>query len=150
MTWPSKVTVNTGTTTNDNAAAGIIGEFIISTILIGAAIGMTTNTPINITSISLSPGDWDVAGDIDFHPSASTVTTYYLGGVSLVSGTFGTAETTVASPFAIATTAVDASQVIPVVRVSIAVQTTIYLVANAGFTVNTLTAYGSLRARRMR
>lgn len=148
MTWPFKGVQ--GTTTNDSAAAGYVGEYVSSVVGIGAAVALATNTASTITSISLSPGDWDVFGDIDFHPAATTASTYYIGGISLVNATLGTAETTVASPFAIATTGVDASQTIPVIRVSITVQTTIYLVTTAGFTVSSMTAYGSLKARRMR
>jgi hypothetical protein len=148
MTWPFKGVQ--GTATNDNAAAGYIGEYISSVVAIGSAIALATNTAATITSISLSPGDWDVFGDIDFHPAATTASTYYIGGISLINATLGTTETTVASPFAIATTGVDASQTIPVIRISVAVQTTVYLVTTAGFTVSTMIAYGSLKARRMR
>lgn len=92
----------------------------------------------------------DISGDIDFHPGASTVTTYFEGGSSLLNNAYGTTETTVVSPFAIATATIDASQAIPTTRYSLAATTTIYLVVSAGFTISSLTAYGSIRARRMR
>jgi hypothetical protein len=51
-----------GTATNDDAAAGKLGEIISSNIVVGSAVSLTTNTPANITSLSLTAGDWDVWG----------------------------------------------------------------------------------------
>ena len=55
-----------GTTTNDDAAAGKIGEYQSAGIGFGSAISLTTATPANVTSISLTAGDWDVSGVIYF------------------------------------------------------------------------------------
>lgn len=139
-----------GTTTNDNAAAGVVGEFVSSTVAVGSAVALTTDTTANVTSISLTPGDWDVTGVVDFKPGATTTTTYFQGGISTVSATMGSPDTGFSNPFAIAATSVDASEVLPVVRMSLATTTTIYLVARAGFSISTLSAYGTIRARRMR
>src|SRR4029077_4886616 len=49
-----------GTATNDNATAGNVGEYIESVIPAGAAIAITSATNTNLTSISLTAGDWDV------------------------------------------------------------------------------------------
>jgi len=50
-----------GTTTNDNAAAGQVGEYVSSTITGGASVALTPGVATNITSISLTAGDWDVS-----------------------------------------------------------------------------------------
>ena len=51
-----------GVTTNSNAAAGIVGEYISSSIASGSAVSLTTGVSANVTSISLTAGDWEVYG----------------------------------------------------------------------------------------
>lgn len=140
----------TGTTTNDNAAAGKVGEFITASIATGSSVSLTSGTTANVTSISLTSGDWNVFGVVDFNPGATTVTTYFQGGISQTTATLGAQDTFFSNTFAIATTSTDASEVCPVLRVSLATTTTIYLVAKAGFTISTLKAYGTVSARRVR
>lgn len=66
-----------GTTTNDNAAALSVGQLISSTVAFGSAISIpTTATPVNVTSISLTAGDWDVWGNVAFS-IVNTTATYY-------------------------------------------------------------------------
>jgi len=58
-----------GTTTNDNAAAGSVGEYVSS---IGSiAVNLTSNVAANATSISLTAGDWDVYGAAYIQPTTS-------------------------------------------------------------------------------
>ena len=59
-----------GTQTNDNALAGQVGEYIVSTIA-SPGVSLTNASNANITSISLSPGDWDVTGMVAVAPSAT-------------------------------------------------------------------------------
>lgn len=139
-----------GTTTNDNAAAGYIGEVITSSVLSGSSISLSTTIAANITSISLSAGDWDVTGVVAFNPGATTVTTYLSGGISTTSATLGSLGSYFANPFAIATTTTDAAEPCPVTRISIAGTTTVYLIAKAAFSTSTLNGYGSIYARRVR
>lgn len=141
-----------GTATNDNATAGYIGEYVSSTIASGSAVSLTTNTTANVTSISLTAGDWDVTGVVDFQYGATTSITNLVGGSSTTSATLGARDTffdfeTAAN---VPTATADAAFVIPTTRISIAATTTVYLVAQATFTVSTLKAYGTIRARRMR
>jgi hypothetical protein len=140
-----------GTTTNDSAAAGLVGEYISSTIAVGSAVSLTTGTAANVTSISLTAGDWDVTGVVDFRLAATSTVSYLQGSVSLVSATAGAQDTGFSNPYSIsAGLSVDAAEVLPVSRLSLAATTTVYLVATAGFAISTLTAYGTLRARRVR
>ena len=78
-----------GTTTNDNAAAGSVGQLIESTISVGSAVSITSTVGKTITSISLTAGDWDVWGNIGFIP-ASTMTKL-TSSISLVDNTDGAA-----------------------------------------------------------
>lgn len=139
-----------GSATNDNAVAGRVGELISAAVAVGAGIVLTTGVAVNVTSIALTAGDWDVTGVVDFNPGATTTTTSLQGGLSIVSATLGAQDSGFSNPFAIASTGVDASEVLPVVRFSLAGPTTVFLVAVAAFAISTLKAYGTIRARRVR
>lgn len=141
-----------GTTTNNNAAAGIVGEYLSSTITTGASVALATGVTSNVTSIPLTAGDWDVTGSVQYTFGATTSYTNLVGGISTVTATLGGQgnnfdfETAAVVP----TAAADMSWAVPVVRISIAATTTVYLVAQGTFSVSTLKAYGILRARRVR
>src|SRR5690348_13475523 len=64
-----------GTATNDNAAAGQIGEVISSTVLIADKVPLANGTPKTITSIILTPGDWDVWGNVAWVSDTTTTAT---------------------------------------------------------------------------
>jgi hypothetical protein len=148
-----KTGVPLGTTTNDSASAGQIGQIISSSVAQASPVALTTGTSANVTSISLTAGDWDVTGHVGFIPAATTSVTTMLGSVTLVSAV---ADVTpgwgvVHRQAALVTGALgfQLGGAGPV-RISIASTTTVYLVANAQFTVSTMEAYGAIRARRMR
>lgn len=142
-----------GTTTNNNAAAGSVGELISSVILSGSAVSLTTATPANVTSISLTAGDWDVWAELWLSANAATLVTNISTGISQTSATLPTtpADGTSRSDDP---TSYGAGLVptLPVAscRISLASTTTVYFVVNATFTVNTLAAYGKIQARRRR
>ena len=139
-----------GTTAGDAAAPGIVGEYITSLVALGGAVNLATNVGSTVTSIVLTAGDWDVTGIIDFHPGSTTAVTYLQGGSSLSPTTLGIQDTFFTNPFSTATTLIDASETLPTRRFNFISTNTVYLVAIAGFTVSTMTAYGSIRARRVR
>ena len=62
-----------GTGTNDSAAAGYVGEVIESNVPIGSAISISAGVAANITSITLTAGDWDIWGGVTLLPAGSTV-----------------------------------------------------------------------------
>lgn len=143
--------IRQGTTTNDNALAGNPGEYIESVIVSGSAVSLTTSTAANVTSISLTAGDWDVVGNVLFVTTATTSITQAAASINNVSATMDTisfAQSTVPAmvpgvdtPFALAPNTR---------RYSLSATTTVYLVARAFFTASTLTAYGKISARRVR
>jgi len=143
-----------GTSTNDNASAGNVGEYIASDVPSGSAVSLTTTAPINVTSISLTAGDWNVSFVPHFKGAASTVVTYLQGSISTTTGTPGTADDSISTayfgsptPFG---TVFDMTTSVHNYRVSLSTTTTIYAVAAAGFNTSTLTAFGKLFARRVR
>jgi len=143
-----------GTTTNNNAAAGSVGEFISSVILVGSAVSLTTSTQANITSISLTAGDWDVWGTLWTAPAAGTLTTTIAVGVSQTSATLPTTPAIgeALSQIRGISSAATQSEVLGTspTRISLSGTTTIYLVGFVTFTVSTLGGYGSICARRVR
>ncbi len=141
-----------GTATNNNASAGDVGEVIASTIATGSSVSLSTGTPANVTSVSLTAGDWDCTGVVDYTFGGTTSYTQVAQGISTTSATLGAQDTytqfeTVA---AVPTAAFDPAWAVPTVRQSLAGTTTVYLVAKGTFTVSTLKAYGTIRCRRMR
>jgi hypothetical protein len=143
-----------GTTTNDNAVAKQVGEFVDSEIASGAAVALTSGAPINVTSLALSAGDWDVWGLVTFHPGASTAISSLAGWVNTPSASYpgapnkgGAGRTLFPAGFAPndeATVGVFRR------RYALAAATTVYLGAIGYFSVSTLSAYGYVAARRVR
>jgi hypothetical protein len=143
-----------GTTTNDNAAAGVVGEFISANLTSGSAVNLTTATDANITSISLTAGDWEVSGTVHYSPAATTSITKYAAGLNTVSATMpslNTADqaTEWSEPASVVASGFDSLKIGPA-RFSLAGTTTIFMVANSTFTVSTVAAFGSIHARRVR
>jgi hypothetical protein len=138
-----------GTTTNDSAAAGSVGEFISSVIASGAAVSVTSNVVKNVTSIALTAGDWDVWGNVTIIYTSSAVgagwawistTSATLPDASLYTG-FQMNTGSILSPYGIT--------VLPK-RISIAVPTTVFLSVKPEFASGTATACGGIYARRRR
>ncbi len=138
-----------GTTTNNNAAAGYVGEYVSSVVSSGSPVSLTTATPANVTSISLTAGDWDVSGSVGFGNSGSGVSLFF-GGISNTSATFPP-DTGVRSVSALGSTSTD-SQILGLAttRALLSTTTTIYLVAQATFSGGSIGAYGVIEARRRR
>jgi hypothetical protein len=141
-----------GTATNDSATAANVGEFIEATLSSGSATSVTTATAKTITSISLTAGDWDVDGVVVFIPTASTSITQYITNISnttnSLDGTPGRLVSIMTGAFVPGGSSFGSG--VPQTRFSLAGTTTVYLVGYAVFTASTLTAYGTIRARRVR
>jgi hypothetical protein len=136
-----------GTTTNDNASAGNVGEFISAT---GSSTSLTNSTAATLTSISLTAGDWDVQAVAAFSPASATTSNLQTVAVSTVSGTLSGAVGTYTQNSSPIQTGFASGVTSPVVRVSLASTTTVYCVAEAYFAVSTMSATGFIRARRVR
>jgi hypothetical protein len=76
-----------GTTTNDDAAAGHIGEYVSSMVPGGTGPALTSGAASNITSISLTAGDWDVSGGPGLFPSGTTNVSFIQMGIYSVYAT---------------------------------------------------------------
>lgn len=73
-----------GTQTNTAPPAGFLGEYITSTV---GSVSLTTATPANLTSISITAGVWDVVANGNMR-SSTTGITYAQIGISTNTGSF--------------------------------------------------------------
>jgi hypothetical protein len=138
-----------GTSTNDNAASGGIGQYITSGQISG--VSLTSASVQNITSISLTAGDWEVSGVLSIVPAGTTVMELIIGVISLTSASTTPVESgndIVLTPPSSAGS--DQALAMPHTRVSVASTTTVYLNTETVFTTSTCTGGGILRARRVR
>lgn len=141
-----------GTSTNDNSASGYVGEYVSSTILVGSAVSLSTGVSKDVTSISLTAGDWDVWGLVIYNPAGTTTTSSINNWISSTSATVPTAPNNGGISFLnIAHTAGQSSGIpIGMQRFSLSTTTTIFLSCQAAFAVSTMSAYGFIGARRVR
>ena len=152
---PSSTGGIVGTTTNDSAAAGSVGQFLDAAVLIGAPVPLTNVTNANVTSIVLTPGDWDIGGNIAFTGDATTVCTSVIGALNTTSATlldsaFTSATALAAGAVPFATGNVCMAIMGQQIQVATATTKTVYLIARAAFTVATCSAAGYVWARRRR
>lgn len=135
-----------GVTTNSSAAAGSVGEVISSVIAAASAITLTTTVAANITSISLTAGDWDVWGLVHQTNGGLNITQAQ-GWVSSTSAT--APDASIISQFNVSGASNWGSPVVQQIF-KLASTTTIYLSTASVFPSGTTTAYGGLYARRVR
>lgn len=141
-----------GTTTNDNAASGNVGEQVQS--VVGAGSVGTTAQFFDITSISLTAGDWNVSGVAVYARNGATIIDYSLG-ISTAAGNSASGLVTGDTFIGWTVTAGVATQgqlslTLPDVRISIGSTTTIYLKGYSEYSVATPTRTGRITARRVR
>lgn len=137
----------TGTTTNDNVQAGGVGEYASNSTL---TTNLTSGTPANATSVSLTAGDWDVTGLCLFGSSATTTVATIECGVSTTSATFGAEGTYNILNANLTGNGAASSITPPVTRISLASTTTVYMVGSSTFGTSTMHVDGFIRARRIR
>lgn len=132
-----------GTKAGDQGGAGVVGQVITSNIPFGSALSFTTGVIKDITSISLTAGDWDVYGNVTGH-TASTLTS--------VTAWINTTSVTQPDYSNITITALSTNYgglTVPSLRVNVTTTTTVYLTAL--FTGSGgITGCGTIYARRVR
>lgn len=147
-------TPTNGVIDNSAAVAGDIGEELISTISTYTNCA-ATGTYKNITSIALTPGDWDISAFGTFSVNSATLTA--------ASNVIFVISTTTASAAGateglnimygpqngLGATSKESLQVNPY-RISVSANTTYYLNIQATFTAGTPQYVGTIRARRIR
>lgn len=152
----------TGTTTNDSANAGSVGEVLQSTVVAGSAVALTTATAANVTSLVLTAGDWEVYAACD-HTWTGTTATIEVCGLSGTTatqptqpgGTTGTltigTEPLLSQSLTFGTTVTGRFDQRVQTSVKVAAGGgTLFLVATATFSAGTDAVFGTIRARRIR
>lgn len=137
-----------GTNTNNNALAGYVGEYISSYRT--SPLTISSNTAVNITSISLTAGDWDVGFTANLIAANTKVANLFYACLNTVSATLNIAD------FGHATwqgswtgEGISILALTGQARYSLASTTTVYLVGYATLTGDS-TSTGGLWARRAR
>lgn len=142
-----------GTTTNNSAASGNVGEYIES--VISSATSVPTSTQWGDgTTITLGAGDWEVTAVVVYELNGATVVLNgeWYSGISLTTGNsatglvYGSNQVGGLAPV----TSVDSTQVTPAYRLSLASSTPIYMKLFTQYSVGTPKFIGRLSARRMR
>jgi len=144
-----------GTTTNDSATAGYVGEYVSSYIPTYANYP-ATGVVGDATSISLTAGDWDISYVLFGTNSGSSNWSEVISFIGTASGNNTTGlqggDNTVDDAWARSVTAVAAvNQTISAWRASISTTTTYYLKIYADYTSGAAPIYKCrISARRMR
>ncbi|MDE4918340.1 hypothetical protein ACUXAV_000380 [Cupriavidus metallidurans] len=144
---PSQTSGLIGTTTNNNASAGSWGEYQSASPV---GISLTNSTDTNITSISLTAGDWDVTGNVYFTTGTGDTMTAGRVSVSATSATQAAVPLYTAIGGISVTPGNEVSGIAPMQRFSVSTTTTVFLVATGFHSGGTLTGQGIVRARRVR
>lgn len=138
-----------GTTAADNASAGNVGEFMSSVVNAAGAVSCSNNVSRNITSITLTAGDWDVWGNVSQTNSIPSTGFATFGWVSSVSATLPDLSLYAVSNQATGTLGL-AGLAVPMLRFNVNANTVVYLSTKSIFGSGTTTACGAIYARRRR
>lgn len=128
-----------GVTDGSDASAGDLGQFLT----VDGAKALTTDTPDNVASLSIPPGDWDISGGCEVYGALSDASCG-LSETSAVLGAGGTYLKNAGASF----TAMGGA--VPTHRISSASTINVYLVGVATFASGTASADGFIAARRVR
>lgn len=150
ITYNQYYKIGQGSVSADNAGPGVIGEFITSSVVASSAISLSSGVVVSITSIALTPGDWEVTAQTGFVPAATTNIGYLTSGTHSVSAAFGADSTLVQTSLNQVTNVVNQFVVVPTIRVNISSAQTQFLNAKSAFSTSTLSVYGNISARRIR
>ncbi len=136
----------TGFLSAGTPTSGRIGEVLTANIAVADTVSLTTATATNITSLTLTPGVWQLNGICSFVVGSTAVTTASAGinatiaTLSLVNVDFANANFPISQTTSLAT---------PFQHVIINAPTTYYLNVSATFASQTCTCYGKMRAVRI-
>ncbi len=111
---------------------------------------LTTNAGVNVATLSLTAGDWDVDGVVQITPSAAM--TMIGAGINTTSATVPAATSGLPVQTLRAAWTSAAVQILHTgrARISLASTTNVFLIGTATFTSGTVNAQGYISARRRR
>jgi hypothetical protein len=144
-----------GITSGGAPASGKLGELIVQNTVAGSAVSLTTATTANVASVFVSAGEWDFWGTITFNLTGAT-DTLLTGGGSTTSATLPLQPGSGGiGPDALVNESIPTTTLTGLItraffsNLRIASTTQLFLVAQATFSVGTISAYGSINFRRV-
>jgi hypothetical protein len=143
-----------GVTDGTDAAAGMVGEYLLANNTAGSAL--TTGVPINVATLTLSAGDWDVWGQTIFTEGANTIPTVLASATSPNSATLPTPAQLATGLGAMSQIAATMTKGLTQImqtgpdRYNSSASQNVYLVSQATFSGGTLSVTGFISARRIR
>lgn len=130
-------------------SAGNIGQILETKVAQGSAVAVgVSGTAVNVGSVALTAGVWDVSGIVMMTGGAITGT-IFTGSISATTATEGTIGDTMVMSTLMATAAADVGITIPQVRLTLAAGATYYLVGNVTYSGGSPTVYGRISATRV-
>jgi hypothetical protein len=142
-----------GVTNGACASAGNIGECKNSNIPSGSSVSLVNGTAKDVTSVSLTAGNWLCYGNVLFTPGGTTVTSAEVGFITSTSNTIPTTPNagSYAALSNLPNTAGGNSDALPVgmIMENVTTTTSVYLDAYSNFTVSTMNAYGYINCIRI-
>ncbi len=141
-----------GTATSDDAAAGKVGEYIVSSV---SAVNFPASSIMgDLTSISLTAGDWDVRINASVTGLSTTSVSGVFIGASVTAGNSFTGLNAQTSeewaPSSAATNVFTFPMFLSSIRLSLSATTTIYLKYYGTYTGTAPKLAGCISARRIR
>lgn len=139
-----------GTDTNDNAAAGYIGEYV-QQVVGNTAMTAASAAFQDLASISLTAGDWDVTATAVFTVGDATGVTYVGTGISTTTGNSGAGLVEADNLNYLGTSLpIDSFVVVPSYRMSLSTTTAVYQKGSWGGASGHPGFYAKISARRVR
>lgn len=138
-----------GTISQNVLADGPATTSVVSAELaIASATALTTATAKTITSVALTPGTWDITGQVHFIQAAATCTLRRIG-IHTATNTLPAVDLLTYNDLPTTTANATISLVNVRERLVVTVAGTYYLVGSATFSAGTITAAANLKAKRV-
>jgi hypothetical protein len=140
--------------TSITISSGVISttpNFQQSVVPIASEVTCVNGVPKTVTSLTLAAGTWEIWGVVDYDTSSATIQSYFnLLSTTTNSITFTGVQDNYAGAFINLTGNTNSRTpwCTPRIYVTFASSTTVYLVADCGFSAGTVKAYGTLNARQ--
>lgn len=141
-----------GSTSGIEVVPGIVGEYVESTVFAGSGVTLTSGAAKNVTSLSLTAGDWDCTGNINFLITGTvTNTSSSIGCMSTTTDSILLGGETFAYWGQTNANILNNGLSLARKRINSSTNITVYLVGLATYSgaANAVTEYGKITARRM-
>ena len=135
-------------------ATGLGCELLEATLAGGSAVSVTDNTQFNVTQKAITAGTWEIYGAIVYVPAATTTVKELNSSLSETSATLAQTDPDYFTQSNLTSAGITLggsyTQKIGPLRKTFTATTTVYLVGYARFGTSTMTAWGKIRAVRLR